>query len=103
MITAKKKTLYCGRYKFNGLYNPRAADFVDDGGVPDPSSFMEACCVRLERMFPDVPHVANLVREMRAFAGHKSVAEFPELDWPMMDRFSVAGVVPAAFDSTIPE
>lgn len=69
------------RYQFNGLYCPRAKDFLPPQEelvrVPE---FLEACCKRLERLFPDVPHVASLVKEMREFAKNEVVAEFPELD-----------------------
>ena len=93
------------RYKFRGLYCPKAADFLPgdkagDNIFPCVPEFLEACCVRLERLFPDVPHVASLVKEMREFAKNEIIAEFPELDFPQHADY-IGGGLP--FDETLPE
>jgi hypothetical protein len=78
------------RYEFNGLYCPRAADFLpaDQDEPANVAGFLEQCCIRLERQFPEIVHVKNLAREIRLFAADKRVKdgsrseadEFDEID-----------------------
>lgn len=57
------------RYNYSGLYCPKAKDFLPpEEEMPQVADFLDVCCVRLERLFPDVPHVASLVQEMRTFS-----------------------------------
>jgi hypothetical protein len=55
------------RYQFRGLYCPKAEDFLVKGEEPNVQGFLEQCCVRLERLFPEIPHAASLAGQMRHF------------------------------------
>lgn len=62
-------------YDFNGLYCPKAADFIPQSGNADVAGFLEACCVRLERIAPGVAQVASLVGQMRQFASKAKIVK----------------------------
>ena len=91
------------RYDFNGLFCPKAQDFLPPkANLIDVAGFLEACAKRLERLAPGLSHAETLAAEMRAFAANEVVAEFPEIDYARLAEATVGGDV-TWFDETLPE